>query len=168
MHAKPSCVHTHHSAPTTTAAQPLVNGGMQRTRDVSSGEFATSKALQDAIASAATVPRNEKPHVASLYLSACVSQMFLMSAEGQLELERADAASLGLWQAACDAHAASPGGAVLEYGWAMIRALHEKGPGPLHLWGREERLPAATSPATGALRPYRPLQHTAETLMQSV
>ena len=123
---------------------------MQRTRGTSAGEFVNNKALQDVAATAGSVPRDENPHATSLYFSASVSQMFLLSPTGQRELERADAASLEVWNAACAAHASGPGGAVLEYGWAMIRDLHKTGPGPLHLWGRPEHLPSATTPAKRA------------------
>lgn len=146
------CVRVRHACVThdSTHYTFLKHRGFQRTRGTSAGEFVNNKALQDVAATAGSVPRDENPHAASLYFSASVSQMFLLSPTGQRELERADAASCDVWNAACAAHASGPGGSVLEYGWAMIRDLHKTGPGPLHLWGRPEHLPSATTPAKRA------------------
>lgn len=118
---------------------------LQQVQSESTGEFVKCVDLQSVAATAGQIARDSSPHEASLYLSASVTRTFLESPTGQDELDRADAACMALWEAARAKHGLSAGGDRLEYGWAMIRALHPNGPGPLCYWGRQENLPEATN-----------------------
>lgn len=117
------------------------------------GDFVDCRALQSAAATAGRIARDANPHEANLYLSAHVGHLFLASETGRRELELADVACEALWLAALNKHQDSPAGERLEYGWAMIKALHPNGPGPLSYWGRPEHLPDAVTAEQSAPRP---------------
>ena len=89
--------------------------------------------------------RDDSPFTYSLYVSAAVTSHFLRTTAGAELLRQADVRSHALMAAAIANHQASDAGAILSYGWCLIRKLHPTGPGSLHNWGRPHHRPPPDS-----------------------
>lgn len=93
----------------------------------------------------ARLHREANPFQFAVYVSAAVTALFLSSHDGQRLLKRADEAGRALSSHAFQVHVEGAPGHLQEYGWAMIRKLHPRSPGPLWLWGKEKHAPPADS-----------------------
>lgn len=90
--------------------------------------------------------RAQSPHTTSVYVSVVVSAMFLRGEEGQQLLKEADDVGNALMKRAKSDHDENEAGAILQYGWALVRRLHPTAPGPLKFWGRTKNAPPAGAP----------------------
>lgn len=101
------------------------------------------------------VQRDENPYALAVYLHAAVGNLFLQSVEGTRQLRAADMHGRALLDASMSVHQTAGESAVAAYGWTLIRKMHPRGPGPLHLWGEDKYKPSEDSAGKNTSTSYK-------------
>lgn len=89
----------------------------------------------------ASIQRDTNRDMMSLHIGIALQTLFQQSTDGQRMMKDARSYSKAVFDKAMAVHCDTALFGVLEYGWAMLRKLHPKGPSPLWLRGMEKHMP---------------------------